>query len=407
MTKRKIINDPVHGFINIDDPIFFKLIEHRHFQRLRRIKQLGLTNIVFPGASHTRFDHALGAFHLTRLALDTLRQKGVEITDEEAQGTLIAILLHDIGHGPFSHVLENSIAFGVSHETLSLEVMKNLNIEFDGQLTTAISIFENEYHKKFLHQLVSSQLDMDRLDYLTRDTFYTGVSEGVVGADRIIKMLDVRNDMLVVEEKGIYSVEKFLIARRLMYWQVYLHKTVLSAEMMLIKALQRARELLRNGKAVFTTPSFAVFLKDDITLDKIISDQKLLEHFLNIDDCDIQLCLKYWSDDEDVILSTLSEGLHNRVLFKIEIANENIDKSYIQTVRERVNNTFSECNHAADYLVVSSSISNMAYHKGHDNISILSKKDGIRSIEELSDISISGLHTMVEKYFICYPKIDK
>ncbi|MFV0482673.1 MAG: HD domain-containing protein [Bacteroidales bacterium] len=406
MKKRKIINDPVHGFINIDNPLFLQLIEHKYFQRLRRIKQLGLTNIVFPGASHTRFEHALGSFHLTKLALDTLLQKGVDISDEETEATLIAILLHDIGHGPFSHVLENSIIFGVSHEALSLEIIKKLNKELDGQLDLAIKIFENKYHKSFLHQLVSSQLDMDRLDYLTRDTFYTGVSEGVVGADRIIKMLDVRNDMLVVEEKGIYSVEKFLIARRLMYWQVYLHKTVLSAEMMLVKALQRARELINMKNELFTTPAFDTFLKDTITYEKIISNDDIFAQFLNIDDCDIQICIKHWSTSDDTILATLADGIHNRRLFKIEMSNDKIEEQQIKEQCQNIDKLFPNCKNASSHFVICNHISNMAYHSKHNNIHILSKKGNISSLDKLSDINIAGLHTMVEKHFICYPKIE-
>ncbi|MFV0505134.1 MAG: HD domain-containing protein [Bacteroidales bacterium] len=407
MTKRKIINDPVHGFISIDNSLFLSLIEHRYFQRLRRIKQLGLTNIVFPGASHTRFEHALGAFHLTRLALNTLIQKGVDISEEEAESTLIAILLHDIGHGPFSHVLEDSIVFGVSHEVLSLEIIKRLNAEFDGQLDMALEIFEGKYSKGFLHQLVSSQLDMDRLDYLTRDTFYTGVSEGVVGADRIIKMLDVRDDMLVVEEKGIYSIEKFLIARRLMYWQVYLHKTVLSAEMMLIKTMRRARELIGLGNDIFTTPTLRPFLSERIEHRGIVSDSGVLDYFLDMDDCDIHTCLKYWSKDKDTILASLSGGLHNRKLFKIEISNERIDPQHIISQRNRVDALFPECKNASQHLVVCDSISNLAYHSGHDNIRILGKNNNVLPIDEMSDINIYGLHTMVEKHFLCYPKIEK
>ena len=263
VNKRKIINDPVYGFITLPYAIIYDLIEHTYFQRLRRIRQLGLTTMVYPGAYHTRFHHALGAMHLVTEALTTLKSKGIEITEEEAKGVTIAILLHDIGHGPFSHALENTIVQGTGHEELSMLFMNRLNVEFNGQLTTAIAIFKDEYPKRFLHQLISSQLDVDRLDYLTRDSFYTGVSEGVVGVERIIKMLNVKDDNIVVEAKGIYSIEKFLIARHIMYWQVYLHKTVIAAEFLLIKALKRAKELARNKVDLFCTPAFKMFLYND------------------------------------------------------------------------------------------------------------------------------------------------
>ena len=322
MNKKKIFNDPVYGFVSVPYEIIFDLIEHPYFQRLRNIKQLGLTHLVYPGALHTRFHHALGAMHLMSIALETLKNKGVKITEEESKAVTIAILLHDIGHGPFSHALESCIVPSIHHEDLSILLMKRLNIEFKGALTLAIEIFENKYDKKFLHQLVSGQLDMDRMDYLNRDSFYTGVSEGVIGFDRILKMICVIDDQLVIEEKGIYSIEKFLIARRLMYWQVYYHKTVISAEQLLVKVLRRAKEISVQGKVLFATPSFSFLLKNNPSADDFKGDERYLDAFANIDDHDIYSAIKVWTNDEDVILSKLCTELINRRLYSIEIQNE-------------------------------------------------------------------------------------
>ncbi|HEX4887624.1 MAG TPA: HD domain-containing protein, partial [Luteibaculaceae bacterium] len=320
--KRKIINDPVHGFIALPSKVIVDMVEHPFFQRLRRIKQLGLTHMVYPGALHTRFHHVLGAMHLMNEALDVLSAKGEIITPEEKQGALLAILLHDIGHGPFSHALENTLVTGVHHEQLSELFMDLLNKEFNGALSLGISIFKNQYPKKFLHQLVSSQLDMDRLDYLSRDSFYTGVSEGVISAERIIKMLAVVNDELVVEEKGVYSIEKFIVARRLMYWQVYLHKTVVSAEFLLVNILKRAKELAKRGEVLFASPALQRFLYHDYEWRHFEQDPTLLTDFAQLDDFDIMTSVKVWQSNSDKVLAELCHRMVNRQLFKIVIQKE-------------------------------------------------------------------------------------
>jgi HD superfamily phosphohydrolase len=304
LNKKKIINDPVYGFISIPTELIYDLIEHPYFQRLRHIKQLGMTHLVYPGALHTRFHHALGAMHLMKMAIETLRSKDHVITNEEEEALTIAILLHDVGHGPFSHALEHTIVDGISHEDISILLMNKLNIEFKGQLTTAISIFNDTYPKKFLHELVSSQLDMDRLDYLNRDSFFTGVSEGVISSDRIIKMLNVKDDHITIEEKGIYSVEKFLIARRLMYWQVYLHKTVIAAEQMLVKILERSRALTLSGQDLFATPALKHFLTNKLSTEAFTEDDHL-EIFTRLDDTDIMSAVKVWALHSDPVLSKL------------------------------------------------------------------------------------------------------
>jgi HD superfamily phosphohydrolase len=407
--KKKIINDPVFGFISIRSEIIFDLMEHSYFQRLRRIKQLGLSCLVFPGANHTRFEHALGAMHLMRSAISVLRDKGHSITDEEANSAVVAILLHDIGHGPFSHVLENSIVPGIPHECISLLLMEELNREFNGQLETAIRIFRNEYPKKFLHQLVSGQLDVDRLDYLSRDSFYTGVSEGVISAERIIKMLDVRNDQLVVEVKGIYSIEKFLIARRLMYWQVYLHKTVLSAEYLLVSALNRAKELAMQGVEIHASPCLRSFLYNRILIDDFknnvsIDGIPVLELFARLDDSDIMSGMKSWCNHPDFTLSYLAKCITNRNLFKIKIRNKPFEEHKILAVRQKVFDHFRIESRLADYYLLSGSITNSAYDKGSENINILFKNRKISDINAASDIQLSVLSETVRKYFICYPK---
>ena len=336
LNKRKIINDPIYGFITLPNDLVFDLINHPIFQRLRRIKQLGLTNLVYPGALHTRFHHAIGAMHLMTEALLVLKSKGVNITDEESEAAIIAILLHDIGHGPFSHALEHTIVKGISHEDISMMLMNELNITFKGKLTLAIKIFKGDYSKKYLHQLVSSQLDMDRLDYLKRDSFFTGVSEGVVSSDRIIKMLNVAKGELVIEAKGIYSVEKFLIARRLMYWQVYLHKTVLSAENLLVKILKRAKELSLSGTELFATPALSLFLKNNFNKKDFTSKKELLNQFVLLDDYDIMASVKVWTLSDDKILSLLCSSLIDRNLYKIELQNKKFNSSYIKTLQEKI-----------------------------------------------------------------------
>ena len=408
--KKKIINDPVFGFINIRSELVFDLIEHPYFQRLRRIKQLGLSCMVYPGANHTRFEHALGALHLMRSAIGILRLKGQEITDVEADAVTVAILLHDIGHGPFSHVLENTLVQGVPHERISLLLMEELNRQFDGKLDLTIRIFTNKYHKHFLNQLVSSQLDMDRLDYLSRDSFFSGVSEGIISSERIIKMLDVRNDELVVEYKGIYSVENFLIARRLMYWQVYLHKTVLSAEYLLIKVLERARELALMGADLFATPVLKVFLSRQVTLEdfihnRVIGSRQALDLFASLDDNDIIASVKEWQDNPDHVLSYLSKSIINRRLFKIKISKKPIPEHKINLLKEKICCTFNVRPEELHYFLIVDTISNSAYNKvSSDKINVLFKNNKVSDIADASDINLSAFSETVRKYFICYPK---
>jgi HD superfamily phosphohydrolase len=395
--KLKIINDPVYGFIKIQYNVVFDLIEHPLFQRMRRIKQLGLTHLVYPGANHTRFQHAVGAMHLMSLAIEVIRSKAHQITDEEAKAVTIAILLHDIGHGPFSHSLERSLIKDTTHESLSLMFMEQLNQEFGGELTLAIKIFRNQYHKKFLHQLVSSQLDMDRLDYLKRDSFFTGVTEGVIGSDRIIKMLNVLNDQLVVDEKGIYSIEKFLIARRLMYWQVYLHRTVVASEQLLVMMLRRAETLASEGAQLFATPALAYFLQRD--------HAHSLEQFAQLDDNDILASAKSWCSHSDPVLSMLSDGLVNRRLLSVELADRPFQAERIDALRERVAVSLSISAGEAEYLVVSDSVSNFAYSDMDDRITIMDKNGNTRDIADASDmLNISVLSKTVRKYFLCYPR---
>jgi len=408
--KKKIINDPVFGFINIRSELVFDLIEHPYFQRLRRIKQLGLSCMVFPGANHTRFEHALGAVHLMRSAIGILRLKGQEITDDEADAVTVAILLHDIGHGPFSHVLENTLVAGVPHERISLQLMEELNAQFNGKLDLAIRIFTDQYPKHFLHQLVSSQLDMDRLDYLSRDSFFSGVSEGVISAERIIKMLNVKNDELVVEYKGIYSVENFLIARRLMYWQVYLHKTVLSAEYLLINVLLRARELALSGTDLFATPVLKAFLTHEISLDDFIWKREIdgrpvLDLFVNLDDNDIIASIKEWQNHSDTALSYLARCIINRRLYKIKVSKKPISEQKVNLIKDKICLHFDVCNDVMQYFLISGSISNSAYNKASiDKINVLFKNNKISDIADASDINLSVFSETVRKYFICYPK---
>jgi uncharacterized protein len=402
--KKKIVNDPVYGFISIPDEFIFDLIEHRYFQRLRRIMQLGMSHLVYPGAIHTRFNHVLGAMHLMTQAVSVIRRKGHEITPSEERAVLIAILLHDIGHGPFSHALEYDIVNGVSHEKISDFFLQRLSEEFGDDLQHALLIFRNKHSKPFLHQLVSSQLDMDRLDYLNRDSFYTGVSEGVIGSDRLIEMLDVVEGNLVLEEKGIYSVEKFIVARRLMYWQVYMHKTVVAAEFMLIHTLRRAKQLRTSGVKLFASPSLDFFLSHNIQTKDFENDPNVLEHFANLDDYDILSALKVWKDHDDKILSTLSRRLVNRDLFKIEIANEPFSPDRIQLEKEMVRQQFGLKDDEVDFFVYSDILSNNAYNQNKQNINMLMKNGEIIDLSKASDnLNISALASPVEKFFICYP----
>ncbi len=396
--RKKIFNDPVYGFVSVPKGILLDLIDHPYFQRLRRIRQLGLSSYVYPGALHTRFHHALGALHLMQEAIETLRQKGVDINPEEAEGACAAILLHDIGHGPFSHALEHSIA-AMHHEELSQMFMEAINQEFSGQLSLAIRIFRDAYPKKFLHQLVSGQLDMDRMDYLNRDSFFTGVSEGVIGYDRIIKMLAVHEGELVVEEKGIYSIEKFLIARRLMYWQVYLHKTGVAAEKMLIHALRRARELTLSGVKLEVPRHLGWFLA--LHSGDTADPAEMLSHFSKLDDNDLTAAIKYWSEAEDFTLSRLSKGLLDRKLFRLEWHTEPVSEAYAQSIRERVIEKWGK-DAMIEHLVYTGSESNRAYNDAREQIRILFKNGTVKPIDQCSDVPMTT--QLVTKYFICYPK---
>ncbi len=404
--KRKIVNDPVYGFINIPYPILYDLMEHPYFQRMRRIKQLGLTNLVYPGANHTRFQHALGAMHLMEEAITTLRAKGLEITEAEAEAALIAILLHDIGHGPYSHALECIVVENVSHETLSLLFMEELNREFDGKLSLAIDIFKKKHPKKHLCQLVSSQLDMDRLDYLRRDSFFTGVTEGIIGSDRIIKMLHVYQDELVIEAKGVYSIEKFLLARRLMYWQVYLHKTVIAADQLLLSILSRAKELVRSGRELFGTPDLLYFLRNFLPIQPEHSPPDVLVRYANLDDDDISVAIKMWMKHDDPVLSLLASNLVQRHLFRIEIQNDPFDNKRIDNIKLQVASQYQLNEIDTGYFVRSGILSNHAYDSNNANESILVlKKDRPMDITEASDLdNLFGMSKVVEKYFLCYPK---
>jgi HD superfamily phosphohydrolase len=406
INKRKIINDPVHGFIIIPTPFIFDLLEHPYVQRLRRIKQLGLTSLVYPGATHTRFQHALGAVHLMGLAIENIRQKGTEITEEEAEAVTVAILLHDIGHGPFSHALEESMIANVSHEDLSLLLMNNLNREFDGKLTMALSIFQNQYSKKFLHQLVSGQLDMDRMDYLMRDSFYAGVVEGTIGTERIIKMLNVSDDQLVVEAKGIYSIEKFLIARRLMYWQVYFHKTVISAENLLVKLLQRAGEVAETDPSLAATPPLEYFLRNKITRGKMKDHpEETLKYFANLDDDDIMVSAKAWAHHPDRLISLLADNLIRRVLPRVKILEAPVPDDQIGKLRQAVAEKYKLDLKSTEYLVYAGTIANKAYSITTDTIKILYNTGEVKDLAEASDIfQIQNLNETRKKYFICYPK---
>ncbi len=403
--KLKIFNDPIYGFVSLQYEIIFDLIDHPYFQRLRRIKQLGLTNLVYPGALHTRFHHAMGAMHLMGQAIDVIRSKGHEITEEEAKGVTIAILLHDIGHGPFSHALEHSIVSNVTHEDISELFMSRLNTEFNGQLSIAISIFQNKYKKKFLNQLVSSQLDMDRLDYLNRDSFFTGVSEGVVSSDRIIKMLNVVNDQLAIEAKGIYSIEKFIIARRLMYWQVYLHKTVLSAESLLVNILKRAKELAEKKVDLFCTPALHTFLYNKYSEKDFKTNPMLLDVFAKLDDNDIMTSIKVWTSHNDIVLSGLCKQLVDRKLFKVELQNQAFKEDKIKTIKQDIKKRLKLNDKEVNYFVFTGIVSNDAYRSDKIRINILFKDGSVADIADASDqLSIDVLAKTVKKHYLCSPK---
>ncbi|MDA3865201.1 MAG: HD domain-containing protein [Salinivirgaceae bacterium] len=399
--NKKILNDPVYGFITIPDGIMYEIIHHPCFQRLRRIRQLGMTSLVYPGATHTRFLHTMGTFHLTMNAINTLKEKGIEISEKEVEAVLFAILLHDIGHGPFSHALENTIVTNIEHESLSVAFMKYFNKRYNGRLSMAIEIFNNTYEKHFLHSIISSQLDTDRLDYLKRDSFFTGVSEGVVSTDRIIKMFNVRNDELVVDIKGIYSVEKFLIARRLMYWQVYLHKTVVASEMMLRKIIARARQLTMSGETLWAPPALQYFLSRNA----FEINDTLLDNFSVLDDDDVVASVKVWQHHHDLVISKLSTMYTNRQLFKIELQNKPFTPTEIATIKDKTAHYFNISLQETEYFVVSDILTNNAYRPDSGKISILFKDERVEDLENASDMFDHGaLQQTVKKYFLCYPK---
>jgi uncharacterized protein len=391
MAIRKIINDPVHGFITVDDELILQIIAHPYYQRLRRIHQMALAHLVYPGAVHTRLHHSLGAYHLMCNALNELKGKGVDITKEEEQAAKIAILLHDIGHGPFSHALENVLIEGMHHEEISLLLMKDLNRQFEGKLQMSLDIFTNSYHKKFLHQLVSGQLDVDRLDYLSRDSFFSGVSEGVIGYDRIIKMLAVHKGELMVEEKGIYSTEKFIVARRLMYWQVYLHKTVLCAEQMLKQIIRRAKQV-----KAFTSTPVNKFINEPI-------ETVSLEEFCNLDDYDLLSAIKEWSRHPDTVLSFLCKGIIDRSLLKIKYFNQPVEETLLKEKREAAQKKLNLCNGDEEWIVITGEASSSTYNVKDENIQILFKDGTVRDISQVDDALINaGVSAKIKKYYICY-----
>ncbi len=401
--KLKILNDPIYGFITIPNSLIFDLIEHPYFQRLRRVSQMGLSYLVYPGAQHTRFQHAIGCVHLMQNTVRVLRFKGISISNDEENAVYIAILLHDIGHGAFSHALEHSIVTGISHEDISLKFMEALNKEFDGKLSLAIQIFKNKYKRKFLHQLISSQLDMDRLDYLKRDSFYTGVSEGNINSERLIRMLNVKEDCLVVEEKGIYSVEKFIVARRLMYWQVYLHKTSLVAENILVRVLKRAKELVASGKEVPVSSALKYFLETPVNNQNFTLE--VLNTFSKLDDYDVLSAIKEWTNNEDKVLSLLSKSLIDRKLFKVTISNEKFDNQMVVNLKNKIQDKYELSSDEIDYFFIADSVSNQAYNSVKDQIQILSKNETLKDIAEVSDhLNLQALTVPVIKYFMCYPK---
>ena len=404
-TKNKIINDPIYGFITVKDPLIYELIDHPYFQRLRRISQLGLTYLVYPGAYHTRFHHAIGAMHLMGRAIYTLRQKGHEITPEEERGVLIAILLHDVGHGPFSHALEHTLIPGVSHEALSLKIMEELNQEFDGALTLAIDIFTNNHPKAFLHQLISSQLDMDRLDYLRRDSFYSGVTEGSVNSERLLTMLNVKDDQLVVDSKGIYSIEKFLVARRLMYWQVYMHKTVLSAEFMLVNILKRAKYLANQGVELTGTQALKHFLHADYTWNDFEENPAILKKFLELDDFDVMSGIKDWANHNDLILSDLSSRIINRNLLKIRLQETPFEEELAEKMAEGIRNQYGFTHGEERYMLIVDKVKNHAYNNKKGHINLLYKDGHTSDISTAADqMTINALSEPVERHFICFPR---
>jgi hypothetical protein len=403
INKLKILNDPIYGFISIPNPFIYDLIQHPYFQRLRRISQMGLSYLVYPGAHHTRFHHALGCMHIMQKAIEVLRFKGVSISDEEENALLVAILLHDIGHGPFSHAMEHSIVENINHEAISLLFMNKLNEEFDGKLSLAIQIFKGDYHRKFMLQLISSQLDMDRMDYLKRDSFYSGVAEGNISSDRLIQMMTVVDDQLVIEEKGIYSVEKFLMARRLMYWQVYFHKTSLAAELILTKVLKRAKELTQKGIELNCSEPLLYFMNNKIELASF--DNNTLEKFANLDDFDIIIALKSWINNDDFILSNLSKMIINRDLLKIKLNSEKFSKADLETLQLDFSKNNQISIQDSNYFIFKGKIKNQAYSIQAEPIRILKKDNTVEDVVEASDqLNLKSISKEVTKYYICYPK---
>lgn len=404
INKLKILNDPIYGFITIPNTLIYDLIQHPFFQRLRRISQMGMSYLVYPGAHHTRFHHALGCLHIMQKAVQTLRFKEVVISEEEENALYIAILLHDIGHGPFSHAMEHSIVEDVHHEEISLLFMNELNCEFDGKLSLAIQIFKGEYHRKFMLQLISSQLDMDRMDYLKRDSFYTGVAEGNINSERLIQMMHVVDDVLVIEEKGIYSVEQFLVARRLMYWQAYLHKTSLVAELTLTKILKRAKELTQKGDLLPCSEPLQFFMQNKITLESF--DATILKKFALLDDFDIVSAIKSWQFHDDYVLSSLSKMIINRDLPKIKMVPEKVDKLQLTELRTRLMEIHPLTEKEADYFIFKGKIKNQAYNKTGEPIHIYKKDKTIEDVVEASDqLNLKALSKPVTKYYLCFPKV--
>ena len=404
--KLKIFNDPIYGFITIPNTLIYDLIQHPYFQRLRRISQMGMTYLVYPGAHHTRFHHAIGCMHIMQKAVQTLRFKGVSISDEEENALYIAILLHDIGHGPYSHAMEKSIVEEVHHEELSLLFMQQLNTEFNGQLDLAIQVFKGEYHRKFMLQLISSQLDMDRMDYLRRDSFYSGVAEGNINSERLIQMMNVQDDYLVIDEKGIYSVEMFLVARRLMYWQVYLHKTGVVAELTLTKILKRAKELTQKGINLSCSSSLQFFLQNKISLADF--DFKSLEKFALLDDYDVMGAIKEWQFSTDFVLSALCKMILNRDLLKIQMVDEKPNKERLVELKKKFIALHNVSDAEADYFVFKGKIKNQAYNKASEPIRILKKDKKVEDVVDASDqLNLKALSKPVTKYFICFPKVVK
>lgn len=401
MNSHQIINDPVFGFIKLKRGLLYDIVQHPLFQRLTRINQLGLASVVYPGARHTRFQHSLGAFYLMTEAVKSLIEKGVYIFDSEAEAVQAAILMHDIGHGPFSHVLENTLISGISHEDISLMMMECINQDMKGQLSLAISIFKDEYPNKIFHQLISSQLDMDRLDYLRRDSFYTGVTEGIIGSDRIIKMLNVKDDRLVVDSKGIYSIENYLTSRRLMYWQVYLHKTAVGYEKILVNALMRARYLMQQGINLFASPSLAYFLKNDVHF-----DDQALQVYAELDDSDIWSALKAWKHADDRILSTLATDMTDRHLFKVEVTDERPSQEYLDDIAHRIAHQMNIPLADTKYLMTLTEIGKDMYNPEDDSIGILYKDGTVKDIADASEIlNVQLLSKKIRKYYLCYQRI--